>query len=70
MFQFIAYIWGLITSTLGIVSLNQWATVAGVIRTVGTFLVNRYNKRKEFQLKAGGMMNVRKADTERNGKSR
>lgn len=48
-----AYAWGLITSAFGVLSLDQWAIVAGIICTVGTFLVNRYYKRKEFQLKAG-----------------
>ena len=55
-----AYFWGLFTtaagatsSWLGDVSLEQWAIVAGIICTVGTFLVNWYYKRKEFQLKAG-----------------
>ncbi|MEM7986771.1 phage holin family protein, partial [Morganella morganii] len=46
-----AYAWGLITSAFGV--LSQWAIVAGIICTVGTFLVNWYYKRKEFQLKAG-----------------
>ncbi len=48
-----AYAWGLITSAFGVLSLDQWAIVAGIICTVGTFLVNWYYKRKEFQLKAG-----------------
>ena len=35
-----AYAWGLITSAFGVLSLDQWAIVAGIICTVGTFLVN------------------------------
>ncbi|MER0476740.1 HP1 family phage holin, partial [Morganella morganii] len=31
-----AYAWGLITSAFGVLSLDQWAIVAGIICTVGT----------------------------------
>ncbi|CAM7427202.1 phage holin family protein [Morganella morganii subsp. morganii] len=49
-----AYAWGFITSALGVLSLDQWAVLIGIICTVGTFLVNWYYKRKEFQLRTGG----------------
>lgn len=48
-----AYAWGFITATLGVMSLDQWAVLIGILCTVGTFVVNWYYKRKEFQLKTG-----------------
>ncbi|MFW0852434.1 phage holin family protein [Morganella morganii] len=49
-----AYIWGLITSVLGVLSLEQWAMLIGNICTVGTFLVNWYYKRKDYLLRIKG----------------
>lgn len=49
-----AYAWGLIAAIFGVMSLDQWAVFIGIICTIGTFAVNWYYKRKEFQLKSGG----------------
>ncbi|EPK3134587.1 phage holin family protein, partial [Morganella morganii] len=49
-----AYIWGLITSVLGVLSLDQWAMLIGIICTIGTFLVNWYYKRKDYLLRIKG----------------
>ena len=48
-----AYAWGVFTAALGALSLDQWAVLIGIVCTIGTFAVNWYYKRKEFQLKAG-----------------
>ena len=50
----VAYIWGFIAAIFGVMSLDQWAVLIGIICTIGTFAVNWYYKRKEFQLKSGG----------------
>ncbi|EKN4745171.1 phage holin family protein [Yersinia enterocolitica] len=39
------------TTMLGALSLNEWALVIGIACTVGTFGVNWYYKRKEYQLR-------------------
>lgn len=52
--SFYAYTWGLITSVLGVLSLDQWAVIVGIICTVGTFLVNWYYKRKDHLLRTKG----------------
>ncbi|GKX40445.1 hypothetical protein SOASR014_41840 [Pectobacterium carotovorum subsp. carotovorum] len=41
--------WGSFTAMLGAMSLNDWALIVGIICTLGTFGVNWYYKRKEFQ---------------------
>ncbi|EOE6700406.1 phage holin family protein [Morganella morganii] len=43
-----AYTWGLITSVLGVLSLDQWAVLIGIVCTIGTFFINWYYRRKEF----------------------
>ncbi|HDU8310081.1 phage holin family protein [Morganella morganii] len=48
-----AYAWGVFTAAFGALSLDQWAVLIGIVCTIGTFAVNWYYKRKEFQLKAG-----------------
>lgn len=48
-----AYTWGLITSVLGVLSLDQWAVLIGIVCTIGTFFINWYYRRKEYQIKAG-----------------
>ena len=35
---------------IGGLSLSDWAIVIGIVCTVGTFAINWYYKRKEFQL--------------------
>ena len=46
-----SYALGVITTTAGALSLDQWAVLIGIICTVATFLVNWYYKRKEFKLR-------------------
>ncbi|ENR0028975.1 phage holin family protein [Yersinia enterocolitica] len=46
-----SYWFGGITTMLGALSLNEWALVIGIACTVGTFWVNWYYKRKEYQLR-------------------
>lgn len=41
--------WGSFTTMLGAMSLNDLALLVGIICTLGTFGVNWYYKRKEFQ---------------------
>ncbi|HBL6967357.1 TPA: phage holin family protein [Morganella morganii] len=48
-----AYAWGFIAAAFGVMSLDQWAVLIGIICTVGTFAVNWYYKRKEFLRKTG-----------------
>jgi len=46
-----SYALGVITTAAGVLSLDQWAVLIGIICTVATFLVNWYYKRKEFKLR-------------------
>lgn len=41
---------GSATALFGAMSLNDWAIIIGIICTIGTFGLNWYYKRKEFQL--------------------
>lgn len=43
---------GSFTAMLGAMSLNDWALIVGIICTLGTFGVNWYYRRKEFQRNA------------------
>lgn len=52
---------GVSTAVFGALSLNEWAIVVGIVCTIGTFALNWYYKRKEFQLKMG-VQNVSKAE--------
>lgn len=40
-------------AVFGALSLNYWAIIVGIVCTVGTFALNWYYKRKEFQLRSG-----------------
>ncbi|WP_050127627.1 phage holin family protein [Yersinia enterocolitica] len=42
---------GGLTTTIGALSLNEWAMVVGIVCTTGTFIVNWHYKLKEFQLR-------------------
>ncbi|MBA0188276.1 phage holin family protein [Pectobacterium carotovorum] len=44
---------GSTTVVFGALSLNDWAIIVGIACTVGTFALNWYYKRKEFQLRSG-----------------
>ncbi|SUB82011.1 Uncharacterised protein [Pragia fontium] len=48
-----SYLFGGICTALGALSLNDWALIIGILSTAGTFAVNWYYKRKEFQIKMG-----------------
>ena len=41
---------GSATAVFGALSLNDWAIIIGIVCTIGTFSINWYYKRKEFQL--------------------
>ena len=41
---------GSATAVFGALSLNDWAIIIGIVCTIGTFAINWYYKRKEFQL--------------------
>ncbi|WP_095833797.1 HP1 family phage holin [Brenneria goodwinii] len=43
----------LIVETISGLTLSDWAIIVGIICTAGTFAVNWYYRRKEFQLKSG-----------------
>ncbi|HGK4602812.1 TPA: phage holin family protein [Yersinia enterocolitica] len=47
----IALWFGGLTTTIGALSLNDLAMIAGIACTLGTFGVNWYYKRKEYQLR-------------------
>lgn len=38
-------------------TLSDWAIIVGMLCTIGTFALNWYYKRKEFNLKVGGQTN-------------
>ena len=42
---------GSTTALVGAMSLNDWAIIVGIICTIGTFALNWYYRRKEFNLK-------------------
>lgn len=53
-----AYLWGLMTTVGGVMTtifdtftLDQWVAVMGIVCTIGTFLINVYYRKKEYQLK-------------------
>ncbi|HBW3346602.1 MULTISPECIES: phage holin family protein [Klebsiella pneumoniae complex] len=48
---YLAYCWGVFTTTLGALSLDEWAVIIGIFCTVLTAAVNWYYKRKDFQLR-------------------
>ncbi|WP_058911150.1 phage holin family protein [Entomohabitans teleogrylli] len=49
-----AYGWGSFTTMLGAISLNDWAIIVGIVCTLGTFIVNWYYKRKDYEIRRGG----------------
>ncbi|HGJ5879514.1 MAG TPA: phage holin family protein [Arsenophonus nasoniae] len=53
-----AYLWGIMTTIGGAITtifdfltLDQWVAVMGIVCTIGTFFVNWYYRKKEFELK-------------------
>lgn len=47
----LSYLWAGATTAIGILTLEQWVAVVGIVCTIGTFLVNWYYRKKEFELK-------------------
>ncbi|EJN5847209.1 phage holin family protein, partial [Salmonella enterica] len=45
--EWFSYSFGGLTAMGGILSLNDWAVIVGILCTVGTFGINWYYKRKE-----------------------
>ncbi|WP_338078294.1 HP1 family phage holin [Arsenophonus endosymbiont of Bemisia tabaci] len=41
-----SYLWAGATTVIGILTLEQWVEVIGIICTIGTFLVNVYYRRR------------------------
>ncbi|MDR5610884.1 MULTISPECIES: phage holin family protein [unclassified Arsenophonus] len=48
----LSYLGGIVTTAIGIFTLEQWVGLIGIVCTVITCLVNWYYKRKEYRLKA------------------
>lgn len=42
-----AYVWSVITMIYSALSVNEWAALSGILVGVGTFLLNRYYKKRE-----------------------
>ncbi len=50
--SFFAYLWSIILGGFGILTINEWATLIGIIIGFATFFTNRYYKKKEDARKA------------------
>ncbi|MDA5482167.1 HP1 family phage holin [Yersinia intermedia] len=50
--SFFAYLWSVIIGAFGLFTINEWATLIGVIIGFATFFTNRHYKRKEDARKA------------------
>ncbi|EMH0680425.1 phage holin family protein [Klebsiella aerogenes] len=55
-----AYSWGAFTAMLGALSLDEWAVLVGIICTIGTFVVNWYYKRKDYELRRASVTSTQK----------
>ncbi|MEM0651860.1 phage holin family protein [Klebsiella huaxiensis] len=55
-----AYGWGAFTAMLGAMSLDEWAVIIGIICTLGTFVINWYYKRKDFELRRENVASTQK----------
>ncbi|HHQ6580449.1 TPA: phage holin [Serratia fonticola] len=42
-----SYVWSLLLAIFGGLSLNEWAVLVGILTGLGTYLTNRYYKRRE-----------------------
>nr|WP_180558386.1 phage holin family protein [Arsenophonus endosymbiont of Apis mellifera] len=47
----LSYLWAGATTAIGILTLEQWVAVVGIVCTIGTFLINVYYRKKEYKLK-------------------
>ncbi|NDO80402.1 hypothetical protein CJP72_06305 [Citrobacter sp. NCU1] len=52
--EWLSYWFGGITTMGGVLSLNDWAIIIGIVCTVGTFGINWYYKRKEREDRLNG----------------
>ena len=52
--EWFSYSFGGLTAMGGILSLNDWAVIIGILCTVGTFGINWYYKRKEREDRLNG----------------
>ena len=57
--EWLSYWVGGLTTMGGVLSMNDWAIIIGIVCTIGTFGVNWYYKRKEREDRLNG--NVTKA---------
>ncbi|WP_339053546.1 phage holin family protein [Arsenophonus endosymbiont of Crataerina pallida] len=55
-----AYLWGITTTILGFFTLEQWVAIVGIICTIGTFSINVYYRKKEYELKERQYENTEK----------
>lgn len=55
-----AYGWGTFTAMLGAMSLDEWAVIVGIACTLGTFAINWYYKRKDFELRRSNVASTQK----------
>ncbi|HGJ5900020.1 phage holin family protein [Arsenophonus apicola] len=56
----LSYLGGIVTTAIGIFTLEQWVGLIGIICTLGTFFVNWYYRKKEFELKEHHYENTEK----------
>lgn len=52
--EWFSYWVGGLTAMSGVLSLNDWALIVGILCTVGTFVINWYYKRKEREDRLNG----------------
>ncbi|MFA2432619.1 phage holin family protein [Escherichia coli] len=52
--EWFSYSFGGLTAMGGVLSLNDWAVIIGILCTVGTFGINWYYKRKEREDRLNG----------------
>ena len=52
--EWLRYWVGGLTTMCGVLSLNDWAIIIGIVCTIGTFGVNWYYKRKEREDRLNG----------------
>ncbi|ELV2782380.1 TPA: phage holin family protein [Enterobacter cloacae] len=52
--EWFSYWFGGLTAMGGVLSLNDWALIVGILCTIGTFGINWYYKRKEREDRLNG----------------
>lgn len=61
----LSYIGGIVTTAIGIFTLEQWVILIGIVCTVITCMANWYYKRKEYCLKCATSEGCHDKDTEK-----